>query len=109
MLNKRTTGIEPKDEFNTASGDAENAGIDAASEHRSREERRAHSAMSDTPGIMKKVFAILMIVIYLGMGALVFGGFFDVLFGEYTAAKYSLGLLFILYGFWRAYRYIKVR
>lgn len=63
------------------------------------------SASADTPAMMKKVFGVFMILIYFGMGGLTVGGFFDVLFGSWTWMKWCLGLLFIFYGIWRAYRY----
>ena len=33
-----------------------------------------------TPKTMQNIFGIMMIIIYLGMGALFFFGFFDILF-----------------------------
>ena len=48
-----------------------------------------------------------MVIIYIGMGYLMFVNFFG--WGDdYTWARYSLGSLFVLYGFWRAYRQIKI-
>ena len=55
----------------------------------------------------KYAFGIFMVIIYIGMGYLMFVNFFG--WGEdYTWARYSLGSLFVLYGFWRAYRQIKI-
>ncbi len=55
---------------------------------------------------VKYAFGIFMIAIYIGMGYLMFVNFFG--WGDdFTWARYSLGALFVLYGFWRAYRQIK--
>lgn len=106
MLRKRPKRIV-EEELATTSGDAESSRNEENSEAEVNDGAEANSAMSNTPRIMKKVFAILMIVVYLGMGYLVFSGFFDPLFGDYEVPKYSLGLLFTLYGLWRAYRYTR--
>lgn len=58
----------------------------------------------DTPKVMKAVFAVIMIVIYVSMGILVLCGYFSWL---HEWLRWAGGLLFIVYGFWRAYRYIK--
>lgn len=61
---------------------------------------------ASAPKGMKYVFGIFMIIIYLGMGYLMFVNFFA--WGDdFAWARYSLGSLFILYGFWRAYRQFK--
>ncbi len=55
---------------------------------------------------VKYAFGIFMIIIYIGMGYLMFVNFFG--WGDdFTWARYSLGSLFVLYGFWRAYRQIR--
>jgi hypothetical protein len=61
---------------------------------------------SGTPKGMKYIFGIFMIIIYLGMGYLMFVNFFDWT-EDFAWARYSLGTLFILYGFWRGYRQFK--
>lgn len=66
-----------------------------------------HRQGTDAPQAMKKVFAVFMLIIYLGMGGLTFSGFFDVLFGSWHWMKWCLGSLFTIYGIWRAYRYYK--
>ena len=57
----------------------------------------------DNKKSIKVMFGLFMIFIYVGMGILVLLGFFDWL---PNWARYSLGGLFIVYGFWRCYRYI---
>ena len=67
------------------------------------------SAMTDTPALMKKIFGVIMVLIYFGMGALTLCGFFDVMLGSMIAIKWVLGFLFIFYGMWRAYRYFVMK
>ncbi len=59
------------------------------------------------PGkIMRNVFGIFMILIYVGMGILLFINFFG--FDQNFAwVRWVGGTLFILYGFWRGYRQAK--
>lgn len=59
-----------------------------------------------TPQIMRNVFGIFMILVYIGMGVLLFMNFFR--FDEsFTWVRYVGGVLFILYGIWRGYRQAK--
>lgn len=59
-----------------------------------------------TPQVMRNVFGIIMILVYIGMGVLMFINFFQ--FSEsWTWVRWTLGILFIVYGFWRAYRQFK--
>lgn len=53
---------------------------------------------------MGKVFGIIMIAIYLGMGILFLCGYFDILFPSWKWVKWAGAALFIGYGCWRAYR-----
>ncbi len=63
-----------------------------------------NSTDKNTPGMMKITFGIIMIIIYVSMGVLVLCGYFSWL-NEWL--RWAGGSLFIIYGFWRAYRYIK--
>lgn len=59
-----------------------------------------------TPQVMRNVFGIIMILVYIGMGVLMFINFFQ--FSEsWTWLRWTLGILFVVYGFWRAYRQFK--
>ena len=59
-----------------------------------------------TPKTMKYIFGVFMVCIYLGKGYIMMVNFFQ--WDEnFTWARYSLGALFILYGFWRGYRQFK--
>lgn len=68
--------------------------------------RAGNGSGAATPKGMKFIFGIFMIIIYLGMGYLMFVNFFDWT-EDYTWARFSLGTLFVLYGFWRGYRQFK--
>lgn len=56
-----------------------------------------------TPQIMRTVFGIFMIVVYIGMGILLFLNFFrwD---ADFTWARIACGVLLVIYGVWRGYR-----
>lgn len=61
-------------------------------------------ASQGTPAAMKRIFGIFMILVYLGMGILMFCDFF---YWMPTWTSLCLGSLFIVYGIWRGYREIK--
>lgn len=88
---------------------ADNIEIENKNNIEDRAENNSTSPASSTPKIMNRVFAVFMIAIYFGMGGLTISGYFDILFGQWHWMKWALGLLFIVYGIWRAYRYIKGR
>lgn len=50
-------------------------------------------------------FGIFMILIYFGMAYLTLGT--NYFFWIQDWARYGLGTIFVVYGLWRAYRYIK--
>lgn len=54
-----------------------------------------------TPHLLRVLFGILMVVIYLGMGVLMLINFFQ---WENPAYYYPIGILFVLYGLYRGYR-----
>lgn len=58
------------------------------------------------PSTMAMVFGIIMIIVYVGMGVLMFTPFFAAVI-TYTWIRILLGVMFCLYGIWRAYRQIK--
>lgn len=57
--------------------------------------------------IMRNVFGAFMIVIYVGMGILLFINFFRWDNPKFDWVRYAAGTLFIVYGIWRAYRQVK--
>lgn len=58
-----------------------------------------------TPAILRTIFGVVMIIIYLGVGIMLYCGFFDPLFyGSWAWVKWVGGTMLIVYGIWRAYR-----
>lgn len=54
--------------------------------------------------IMRLVFTIFMVIIYVGMGILLLINFFGWQ-TEYNWPRYTVGVILIIYGIWRAYRH----
>ena len=61
---------------------------------------------SKTNRIMRAIFGIFMIIIYVGMGVLLLINFFN-WDGDWAWTRYVVGIVLIVYGFWRAYRQVK--
>lgn len=61
----------------------------------------------DRTQIVRNVFGIFMIVIYVGVGILLLINWFRWDDPKFDWVRYVGGSLFILYGIWRAYRQIK--
>lgn len=59
-----------------------------------------------TPKMMRMVFGIFMVLIYVGMGILLFMNFFEYP-EQYAWIRWLVGSMLVLYGFWRAYRQYK--
>lgn len=57
-----------------------------------------------TPQTMRTIFGIIMIIVYIGVGAMFMLGVFDPLFGGWPWFKWVVGGLLIAYGIWRGYR-----
>lgn len=57
-----------------------------------------------TPRTMRTIFGIVMIIVYLGVGILFFTGFFSPIYGSWEWVRWVGGIIFIVYGIWRAYR-----
>lgn len=74
-----------------------------------RLENTDDSRKSGTPGIsgiMRLIFGIFMVIIYVGMGVLLLTNFFG-WNTDWAWTRYVVGVVLIIYGFWRAYRQIK--
>ncbi len=56
------------------------------------------------PSTMRVVFGIIMIIIYVGMGILLLINFFGWQGELLTWLRWGGGILFIVYGIWRAIR-----
>lgn len=59
------------------------------------------------PSAMRTVFGIIMIIIYVGMGVLLLINFFGWQGDVLTWLRYVGGIVFIIYGIWRAFRQFK--
>lgn len=59
-----------------------------------------------TPRLMRNLFGVLMILIYLGMGVLCFIDFFA-FSSSWQWLRWVMGFVFVVYGVWRAYRQFK--
>lgn len=59
-----------------------------------------------TQSILRTIFGIVMIIIYVGMGILLLINFFR-WEGSISWTRYVVGIVLIIYGFWRAYRQYK--
>jgi cytochrome c biogenesis protein CcdA len=62
---------------------------------------------SKIPQLMRNIFGVIMILIYLGMGVLFLIGAFPQLSGSFEWLRWVGGVILIIYGFWRAYRQFK--
>lgn len=60
-----------------------------------------------TPQTMRNIFGIIMIIIYVGMGILCFINFFGFSAGGWQVLRWIGGVVFTLYGIYRAYRQFK--
>ncbi|MDE5988415.1 MAG: hypothetical protein K2H17_03355 [Duncaniella sp.] len=67
----------------------------------------AQRTPTGTPAAMRNIFGIIMIIIYVGVGILFFCGYFDILFPTWKWVRWAGGIMFTLYGLWRAYRQFK--
>ncbi len=56
--------------------------------------------------ILRSIFGIIMIIIYVGMGVLLLINYFG-WGGDWAWTRYVVGIVLIIYGFWRAYRQVK--
>ncbi len=59
------------------------------------------------PNKMRIVFGIIMILIYIGMGVLLFCNFFGWDTAPWSTLRWVFGGVLVLYGVWRAYRQFK--
>ena len=71
-----------------------------------RDNDRQTTGISRTNSILRMIFGIFMIVIYVGMGVLLLINFFG-WDGDWAWTRYVVGIVLIIYGIWRAYRQIK--
>lgn len=61
---------------------------------------------SKSQKMVRTIFGIIMILIYVGMGVLLLINFFNWQ-SDWAWTRYVVGIVLIIYGFWRAYRQYK--
>lgn len=71
---------------------------------RQREEEQENSGTRPT-GIIRTIFGIIMVIVYVGMGILLLINFFG-WSGDLAWTRYVVGIVLVIYGIWRAYRQI---
>ncbi|MDE6309381.1 MAG: hypothetical protein K2L81_04225 [Muribaculaceae bacterium] len=87
-------------EVNNATGKASEIKVDNAS--RTVVEK---SSGVNWATVFKSIFAIFMVIVYVGMGVLLFINFFQ-WDPAWSWLRWVGGGIFVLYGIWRAYRQI---
>lgn len=76
-------------------------------ENEDRQERGRYMIQpGKTQAVLRAVFGIVMIIIYVGMGVLLLINFFG-WEGDWAWTRHVVGVVLIIYGFWRAYRQYK--
>ena len=71
-----------------------------------RRERMEHSEPMGANKVMRSIFGIIMIIVYVGMSVLLLINFFG-RGGDWAWTRYIVGIVLIIYGLWRAYRQVK--
>lgn len=69
-----------------------------------RDEESGTRRAADVPSVMRVIFGIIMIIVYVGMGVLLLINFFDWGPGIWQWLRWIGGIAFVLYGIWRAIR-----
>ncbi len=83
----------------------ENSHIPTPEERRRQRQENGYDTGSKANRIMRSIFGIIMIVIYVGMGVLLLINYFN-WGGDWAWTRYVVGVVLIIYGFWRAYRQV---
>ena len=78
--------------------------MNTSEENNSRREYTIPESKSQK--MIRTVFGIIMILIYVGMGVLLLINFFGWQ-SDWAWTRYIVGVVLIIYGFWRAYRQYK--
>ena len=78
--------------------------MNTSEENNSRREYTIPESKSQK--MVRTVFGIIMILIYVGMGVLLLINFFGWQ-SDWACTRYIVGIVLIIYGFWRAYRQYK--
>ena len=76
-------------------------------ENDSRQDHKRYTIPpSKSQTIIRSIFGIVMIIIYVGMGVLLLINFFN-WDNDWAWTRYIVGVVLIIYGIWRAYRQYK--
>lgn len=75
-------------------------------EDRRRQREEENAGAFKPNNIMRTIFGIIMVIVYVGMGVLLLINFFN-WSGDWAWTRYMVGIVLIIYGFWRAYRQVK--
>lgn len=65
---------------------------------------QADESRRGIPSVMRTIFGIIMIIVYVGMGVLLLLNYFQWSPGLMQVLRWVGGVVFILYGIWRAIR-----
>lgn len=76
-------------------------------EYRANEDKRNHDGLTTTQIVLRAIFGVFMIIVYVGMGVLLLINFFDWEGTGFTICRWIVGIILIIYGFFRAWRLYK--
>lgn len=71
-----------------------------------RRQREEEAGENKSNKVMRAIFGIIMIIVYVGMGVLLLINFFG-WDGDWAWTRYVVGVVLVIYGIWRAYRQVK--
>lgn len=77
-----------------------------STEQYSNDDRHDEGGVNKANKIMRAIFGIIMIIVYVGMGVLLLINFFN-WGGDWAWTRYIVGVVLVIYGIWRAYRQVK--
>lgn len=77
-----------------------------SSEQYSGGDDRNNRDVNKANSVMRGIFGLIMIIVYVGMGVLLLINFFN-WGGDWAWTRYVVGIVLIIYGLWRAYRQVK--
>ncbi|MBP3537082.1 MAG: hypothetical protein J6J93_06025 [Muribaculaceae bacterium] len=77
-----------------------------SSEQYSGGDDRDNRDVNKANSVMRGIFGLIMIIVYVGMGVLLLINFFN-WGGDWAWTRYVVGIVLIIYGLWRAYRQVK--
>ncbi len=78
----------------------------SSEDYSKRPDHRSTDGAGKANNIMRAIFGIIMIIVYVGMGVLLLINFFN-WGGDWAWTRYVVGVVLVIYGVWRAYRQVK--